>query len=124
MKLTTLIVIMAVFSLVWGAGFILVPAFFWSLYGLDLDTGGVYMSRQLGVVFLMLGLILWLARGTRHPEALRAITLGLCVGNALGFVVAFYGQLTAGISALGWMGVACYLLLGLGFGYYLVKSQV
>ena len=40
MKLNTLIVIMALLSLIWEAGFILVPTFFWSLYGLALDAGG------------------------------------------------------------------------------------
>ncbi len=121
MKLKTLIVIMALLSLVWGAGFILVPAFFWSLYGLTLDAGGVYMSRQLGVVFLMLGIILWLARKETSPVALRAMTIGLFCGNALGFVVALMGQFSAHISMLGWVGIVSYFLLAGGFGYYLIR---
>lgn len=121
MKLKTLLVIMALFSLIWGAGFILVPTFFWSLYGLALDAGGVYMSRQLGVVFFMLGLILWLARNEHSPVALRAMTIGLFSGNVLGFGVALVGQFSARISMLGWVGIASYFLLALGFGYYLAK---
>ena len=121
MKLNTLIVIMALLSLIWGAGFILVPTFFWSLYGLALDAGGEYMSRQLGVVFFMLGLTLWLARRGKSPVALRAMTIGLFSGNALGFVVALIGQFNARISMLGWIGVVSYFLLALGFGYYLVR---
>jgi hypothetical protein len=121
MKVKTLIIIMALLSLIWGAGFILLPTFFWSLYGLALDAGGVYMSRQLGVVFFMLGLILWLARNEHSPVALRAMTTGLFVGNALGFGVALIGQFSARISALGWVGIGSYLLLALGFGYYLVR---
>lgn len=122
MKLKTLIVIMALLSLVWGAGFILVPAFFWSLYGLTLDAGGVYMSRQLGVVFFMLGIILWLARKETSQVALRAMTIGLFIGNLIGFVVALFGQFSANISLLGWVGIASYFLLALGFGYYRMKS--
>jgi hypothetical protein len=122
MKLNTLIIIMAVLSLVWGAGFLLVPTFFWSLYGLDLDAGGIYMSRQLGVIFFTLGLILWLARKDASPAGLRAIVTGLFFGNALGFVVALFGQLSAGISALGWLGAVSYLLLAVGFGYYMVNA--
>ena len=105
MKLNTLVVIMALLSLIWGAGFILVPTFFWSLYGLALDAGGVYMSRQLGVVFFMLGMILWLARNVQDPVALWAIAAGLFIGNTIGFVVALIGQFSAGISVLGWVGV-------------------
>ncbi len=121
MKVKTLILIMAILCLLWGVGFILFPAPFWALYGLTLDEGGVYMARQLGVVFGMLGLVLWLARNDLAARALRGIALGLCIGNALGLVVALYGQLTADISALGWVGVVTYLLLALGFGYCLLK---
>jgi hypothetical protein len=121
MKVNTLIVIMALLSLIWGAGFILIPTFFWSLYGLALDAGGEYMSRQLGVVFFMLGLILWLARKEQSPVALRAMTIGLFYGNVLGFVVALIGQFGAEISMLGWVGIVSYFLLALGFGYYLVR---
>jgi hypothetical protein len=111
MKLNTLIVIMALLSLIWGAGFIIVPTTFWSLYGLTLDVGGVYMSRQFGVVFFMLGMILWLARKGQGRVALRAMTIGLFCGNALGFVVALIGQFSARISMLGWVGVISYFLL-------------
>ncbi len=123
MKVKTLIIIMALLSLIWGIGFILMPKFFWSLYGLSLDTGGVYMSRQLGVVFFILGLVLWLARNTQEALAVRAISLGLFVGNILGFVVALIGQFSAGISLLGWVGVACYLLLAAGFGVFLLRLR-
>ena len=121
MKVKTLMLIMALLCLLWGVGFILFPAPFWALYGLTLDEGGIYMARQLGVVFGMLGLVLWLVRDDVEARALRGIALGLCIGNALGLVVALYGQLTAGISALGWLGVVTYLLLALGFGYCLLK---
>jgi hypothetical protein len=121
MKLKTLIVIMSLFSLVWGAGFLLLPVQLWSLYGVALDSQGIYMARMLGVVFFMLGLILWFARNDPGSQSSRAIVLGLFAGNLIGFVVSLVGQLSSGISALGWMGVASYLLLGLGFGYYLLK---
>lgn len=123
MKVKTLILIMAILCLLWGVGFILFPAPFWALYGLTLDEGGIYMARQLGVVFGMLGLVLWLVRNDVAGRALRRIALGLCIGNALGLVVALYGQLTANVSALGWLGVVTYLLLTLGFGYCLLKPS-
>jgi hypothetical protein len=120
MNLKTLIIIMGVFCLVWGAGFLLFPVQLWSLYGIQLDSGGIYMARMLGTVFFMLGVILWFARDDPGSQSLRAIILGLFVGNSIGFVVSLVGQLSSGITALGWMAVAAYLLLGLGFGYYLI----
>lgn len=118
-----LIILMAILSLVWGVGFILIPKFFWSLYGIALDSQGVYMSRQLGTLFFMLGLILWLAKGDSGSIALRAIVIGLFIGNTLGFILGLIGQLTVEISALGWVGVLSYLLLALGFGYTLIKNN-
>lgn len=121
MNAKTLILIMAALCLLWGVGFILFPLSFWALYGLTLDEGGVYMARQLGVVFTMFGLVLWLVRYDVEAHVLRKVSLGLCLGNALGFFVALYGQLTADLSALGWLGVATYLLLAVGFVYCLLK---
>jgi hypothetical protein len=120
MNLKTLIIIMGVFCLVWGAGFLLFPVQLWSLYGVQLDSGGIYMARMLGTVFFMLGVILWFARDDPGSQSLRAIILGLFVGNSIGFIVSLIGQLSSGITALGWMAVGAYLLLGLGFGYYLI----
>jgi hypothetical protein len=81
------------------------------------------MARMLGTVFFMLGVILWFARDDPGSQSLRAIILGLFVGNSIGFVVSLVGQLSSGITALGWMAVGAYLLLGLGFGYYLIIPE-
>jgi len=118
-----LIILMAILSLVWGVGFILIPKFFWSLYGIALDLQGVYMSRQLGTLFFMLGLILWLAKEDKGSVALHAIVLGLFIGNVLGFILALIGQLTVEISVMGWIGVLSYLLLATGFGYLVLKQR-
>jgi hypothetical protein len=121
MKLSTLILIMAVLSLVWGVGFLVLPVQVWSLYGVALDSGGVYMARELGTVFFMLGVILWISRNDPGSRALRAIATGLFIGNVIGFIVSLIGQFTAGITPLGWLAVAVYLLLALGFGYSVLK---
>lgn len=114
---------MAILSLLWGIALILVPKFFWSLYGIALDSQGVYMSRQLGTLFFMLGLILWLAKEDKGSVALQAIVLGLFIGNTFGFILALIGQITVEISALGWVGVSSYLLFAIGFGYTLLKKN-
>lgn len=122
MKLKTLILIMALLSLLWGAGFLLLPGPMWSIYGLTLDANGIYVSRELGAVFFMIGLILWFARNDPSAQSLRAITLGLFMGNALGFVVTLIGQFSTDVNAMGWVGIVMYLLLALGFGYYALVS--
>jgi len=93
----------------------------WSLYGIHLDGAGIYISRELGSIFFMLGLILWFARNDTGSQSLRAIVIGLCLGNLIGFIVTTIGQLTTEISALGWVGAGMWLMLALGFGYYLLN---
>jgi hypothetical protein len=121
MKLNTLFVIMAVFCLVWGAGFILLPVQIWGLYGLSLDSGGIFMSRQFGATFFMLGLIIWLARKDAGSWAYRAIISGLFIGNLLSLGVFLVRQLSGTINALGWSAITAYAFLAGGFGYYLLK---
>jgi len=120
-KPNTLILIMTLLSLLWGIGYLVFPVQMWALYGIALDSGGIYMSRELGTIFFMLGLILWLARNDPGSQSFRAIVIDLFVGNLIGFIVSLIGQFSAGVSAPGWVGVASYLLLALGFGYCLIK---
>lgn len=122
MKLTTLILIMALLSLVWGAGFILLPGPMWLMYGLILDASGIYVSRELGAIFFTLGVVLWLARNYLELHTQRAIAIGLFIGNVLGFIVTLVGQFSTGVNAMGWVGAVLYLLLALGFGYYALRS--
>jgi len=121
MKLSILILIMALLSLLWGAGFILLPEAMWSMYGLTLNSNGIYVSRELGAVFFMLGVILWLARNIADSKTQRAIALGLFIGNVVGCIVTLVGQFSTGVNAMGWIGAVLYLLLALGFGYYALK---
>ena len=123
MKLNTLILTMALLSLLWGAGFILLPEIMWSMYGLTLDSSGMYVSRELGTIFFMLGVILWFARKDPGSQTQQAIVLGLFIGNSLGFVVTLIGQFSTGVNAMGWVGAVLYLLLALGFGYYALQAS-
>jgi hypothetical protein len=44
--------------------------------------------------------------------------LALFIADGVGFVLALVGQLGNVVNALGWLTVAIYLLLALGFGYF------
>ena len=117
MKLSNFLVVKAVISLVFGIVFALVPAVAMSLYGITLDAGGIMMTRFLGACLIGIGLICWLDREA-DPEALQGITLALCIGDTVGFLVALLGQLSGLLNALGWVNVVIWLLLALGLGYF------
>ena len=50
---------------------------------------------------------------------LAAIVLALFVSDAVAFVLALMAQLKGVVNSLGWSTVAIYLLLALGFAYFL-----
>ena len=118
MKINTLMVINAIVAVVFGAGFILAPGQVVSLYGVE-DTAALkYTVQLLGAAFLGFAVLTWSARNSPESEARGAIVLALFIADGVGFVLALVGQLGNVVNALGWLTVAIYLLLALGFGYF------
>ena len=119
MKLCNLMAIKAVIVVVFGIGFVLIPTTILSFYGLTLNPGGAVVTQLLGASFILLGILLWFAKNAPRSEvALRAIVLAVTVGDAIGFIVALLAQLSGMMNTVGWVIVALYLLLALGFGYF------
>lgn len=119
MKLCNLMATKAVIVVVFGIGFVLMPTTIMAFYGLTLSPGGAVMTQLFGASFILLGILLWFAKNASRSEvALRAIVLAITIGDAIGFIVALLAQLSGMMNALGWVTVALYLLLALGFGYF------
>ena len=119
MKLCNLMATKAVIVVVFGIGFVLMPTNIMAFYGLTLNPGGAVMAQLFGASFILLGILLWFAKNAPSSDvALRAIVLAVFVGDAIGFIVALLAQLSGMMNALGWVTVALYLLLALGFGYF------
>jgi hypothetical protein len=108
----------SIICLLFGLIFVLTPGVLLALFGVAYaEPGMLFMAKLYGATFLLLGLLLWLARNAPDSEALRAIVIAVCVGDALGFVVVLVGQLGNIMNGLGWLVVALYLFLSLAFGY-------
>ena len=119
MKLSNLMAIKAVLVVIFGIGFILMPATLLSFYGTELNAGEALSTKLLGASFILLGILLWRAKNAPGSEvALRAIVLAVFVGDTIGFIVALLAQLAGAANALGWSTVVIYLLMALGFGYF------
>ena len=123
MKFQTMMIIKAVVCLCFGVLILLSPGFVYSLFlGISLDPGGAFAARQYGISLIGTLLITWFARNAVESDARWAITLGLCIYDAMGFVLALAGEITGLLSPMGWSIVVLYLLLALGFGYFLIKT--
>ncbi len=120
MKLNIWMAAKAIVEVFFGIGFVLIPLTLASIFGMNLDTGGVLMARLFGTAFIFGSIVLWLARNASSSEvALRAIVVAVVVSNLIGFVVTLLATLSGVWNALGWPPVALYLVFGLVFAYFL-----
>lgn len=122
MKLRTLMVIKAVVCLL-GIPIVIAPVLVYSLFGISLDAGGAFAAREYGASMIGNLMLTWFARNAVESEARRAAILGLCVYDAVGFVVTLIAQLTGLLGPLGWLLVVIYLFFAIGFGYFFLQKE-
>jgi len=128
MKLSALMVVNAIIAVVFGLGFILAPSQVASFYSPEVgapEVGSVLrvVAQLFGAALVAFAVLTWVARNARDSEARRAILLALFIGDAVGFVIALIAQFGGAVNALGWLTVAIYLLLAIGFGYFVFMAQ-
>ena len=121
MKFKTLMIIKAIVCLTLGIPILLVPKFFYGIFGVALTAGGIFVAREYGASLIGNMLLTWIGRNAHESDARRGIIWALCVYDAIGFVATLLFALTGVANALVWMPVALYLFLAIGFGYFLVK---
>ncbi len=117
MKLKTLLVVSAVLSGILGIAFLVIPGMFMSFLG---EMGSATPTQVLGANFIGFAVLNYFARNVQDVEALRSIVLANLVSDVLGLILGVYAQLTSGGMWFGWLSIAIYLLLVLGFGYFLM----
>ena len=120
MRISYLFLVASILSLIYGSGFILLPAQLLSIYGIETNDGGLLFVRLFGAALIGLGVLAWFVRNTDTWEARRAIVLAFFVINALSSLVLLLAQLAGTVNGLGWVNVAIFLVLALGFGYFLM----
>jgi hypothetical protein len=113
----------AVVVAVFGIGFVLVPVFMGSIYGMKVDAVAALMARLFGAAFICEGIVLWFAKGGAISEKpVRGLVTAVVVSNAIGFIVCLLATLAGVWNALGWLSVGLYLVFGLAFAYFLFKK--
>jgi hypothetical protein len=117
MKTSTLLVIYAAISLIFGIGFLIAPNLILSVYGLELDALGIFLARILGAAMLALAILTWSTRNIGPSEARNAIVLSLFVFESLGFVLSLIAQLAGVLGQMGWSFVILFLIFAVALGY-------
>ncbi|HQN66016.1 MAG TPA: hypothetical protein PLR90_03165 [Methylophilus sp.] len=119
MPLNTFLKIHAIIALIFGLGFLFVPATILSFYtDVELNEAGTFMSRLFASAILTYAAVLWFASYTLDSEAKRAIVKGFFLTMLVGLAVTLHFQLTGPINALGWSTVALYAFLAFSYWRY------
>ena len=121
MSFRTLMVTKAVVCLVLGVPILVAPVFLYSLFGASLNPGGVFAAREYGASLIGNLLLTWFAKDVTEPTSRRAISLALCVYDAIGFVATLIALAAGALGFLGWGAAAIYLFFAVGFGFFLLR---
>lgn len=115
MRPNTVFLTAAVLALVFGLGFLLVPAMVLPVYGVATEPATVLMARFFGVALFHVGLLLYFLKDVRDPGSIRAMGLAGVSGSLAGAAVALMGVTAGVVNSMGWSTVVIYALLLLGY---------
>ena len=118
MKLRNLYLLNTVISLVFAVGLLLMTPIMLGLFGMDKTKDAVVLGQLLAVELVVGGLTTLLARDVTDSKARSAINNGNMVAGVLGFVIALNATL---VGVFGWFGyviIAVYVIVALGFAYF------
>jgi len=124
MKLRNLFLANTAVSLLFALGLLLMPAVLLDLFGLPVNDGARLLGQFVGVELLVGGLITFFAKDSRDINTRQMITLSNLIATGIGVIVALGGTLSGTMNTSGWVLVAIYLLLALGFGYFQFLAPV
>ena len=123
MKLRTVFIANTIAALIYALGAFLMPEEILDLHGFGTDTSTIWMGRFFAVELLGVGLVTWFARNSEESSARGGIVLGLMLHDVVGAVVAVLATLEGAMdSTMGWLPVALYVLLGLGYASVYFKK--
>jgi hypothetical protein len=122
MNTRTILTVSAVVAFIFALGLILMPATMGSLYGTGTSPNQLLLARLFGSALLGFGLVNWLSKDMEYAS-LRPLLAGNLVGDLVGLVVTVMGTLGGVMNSMGWLSVAIYLVLALGFAYLYFMGQ-
>ena len=116
--------IAAVLGIMYGIGFLIIPANLLVLYGTpEPDPRIILTAQYFGAALLALGLVVWFVRNCKDTAAVRGVLIGSAIGDVVGFIVTGWGMRQGLLNAAAWSSLVIYALLAVGALYLLMTSQ-
>jgi hypothetical protein len=119
MSIRTFFIIAAFAALSFGVGFVLVPEFVGSIFGINFDADGAMIARFFGALLITVGVWFFMMRGTEDAAAARAMLTGYLIGLVIGVFNALTSTLAGTMNSFGWLIVLMYGGLAVGAVYCL-----
>ena len=121
MNFKNLMIIKSLVSLGFGILMLAIPDILLSIFGANLNDGGMFTAREYGAALLGNACLCWIARNSIESTALKAIIVALFVYDLVGCVMTALTVIYGILNPLGWLIVFIYLFFTVGFGYFLIK---
>ncbi len=119
MSAKTFLTINAVLAILYGLGFVLLPASSLAVYGVAPEPHVILNLQFFGSAILGLGVILWFARDFRDWDAVRGVLIANVVADVVGVLVNLWGTFQGLLNAMAWSSTVVYVLLLAGSIYCL-----
>ena len=120
MKLSTFLAIVGGIGVLFGAFFLAVPDVALRQYGVPTEPHNLMQARYFGAALLTGALVTWLARDTQEALSVRALLVGLGVGNALGAAIGVWAGVAGLQNAMVWGSVLLYAAVVAGCAYFIL----
>ena len=119
MSLRIVALVTGVIGILYGLGFLVVPAPILAVLGVQLPVEGLLVARFFGAHLTALGVIDVLARESldANENARNAIVSGNVISSALSALLALWGIVAGLTNALGWGNVVLTALIAVAWGY-------
>jgi hypothetical protein len=119
MKLRHLFMINIVFAAFFGITCAIFPRFVFWLYGVTPDGAALWSARLVGGSILGFATLMWFGARSLSADTRKAIAMALLVQDAVSLIASIDFQLTGTVNSFGWVSVALYGVLSIGYAFFL-----
>ncbi len=122
--MNVLFLVSMIVELIFGLGYLFIPATLLTPFGVSLDTLSTMFIRLFGSALLAFPVLLWYARSSANAEFKRGTVKTMFTYYLVSMILLMMAELSGMMNAMGWIGVILHLVLVVWFGYFLVKKPV
>jgi hypothetical protein len=123
-QMKTLFNVNIIVAILFGLGFVLLPATLLDIYGVSLSDQGITVARLFGAAILSFPVLLWYAGRSDDPRFMMGASRTVFTYWLLGTIVLVIAQLDGQLdAAFGWATIGLHGVLLLWHGYYIFVKK-